>query len=662
MKKQANKSQKEKYKLYLASGITLWKEYFSKEYSKFFNKKVALFEPGILDNPDDHRKIPIGIACYDLNEINHSDALLVYMKKYKTLDGSPTGTDSTWECGYAIGHGKPVIMLIEDFNHMDYYASQWMVTFSINAILTKDKKVAEIATNHPKFVHTTILFAQGSEEFESKIIEYLDNYYRSIYSRSGIVNYYVDDRARDMFCRENFRKIISAKNSEDHVLANYFKILENLEFKNDDDYLKVCEFEKQISGYLKGNLTEEKVNSTINSVVANWGVAQDVILDCLEHSIKAPFVKIEDRKQGIKKTRPELFFELYDLVTHHLINEQRFIKSESFPYEIGAIIELYNWMNTYSLDDVFDNSKYRQKIKTVWFEFSRRDAVFTGVLGHLMCLKYLFVITKDKPSLGIELGNIMNNYNLIMYEGQEIDLLLTFDSDKKKEILKTKNFEELSSLYIQRIYKICGGFYEAIGLLSAKAGNKEEQIMNGKEIDTVSPLVGMFYGIIQMIRNDLGDYLVVENMSGMSKGMKDISHSDIREGKVDLCYLVTLNSPHVSKEEKDYLIDCLHKELNEDDKLKINELLWRTGSVEFAVDLIINIIKYVKYSSSVYHLLSSYQETPTRMRWMFNLIDITKEILIPFKQQALNNEWFKYEYDSVLLENITAKILSLNRN
>ena len=71
-----------KYRLYLASGIALWANHFKDKYSKFFNRKLYLFEPGVLDTPKDHRKIPIGIACYDLDEINHSDALLVYMKYY----------------------------------------------------------------------------------------------------------------------------------------------------------------------------------------------------------------------------------------------------------------------------------------------------------------------------------------------------------------------------------------------------------------------------------------------------------------------------------------------------------------------------------------------------------------------------------------------------
>ncbi len=188
---------KKRYSLYLAAGITLWKNYFSKQYSQFFNRKVFLFEPGTINMPVDHRVIPITIAACDLNYVNNADAVLAYMKHYKTLDGGPTGTDSTWECGYAIGKGKPVIMLIEDLSHMDYYAVQWMVSFSIGAILTTSKEVAEAAKNHSKFVHTTILLCENENQFENKIIEYLDNYYRSIYARMGQINYHFDRALRD---------------------------------------------------------------------------------------------------------------------------------------------------------------------------------------------------------------------------------------------------------------------------------------------------------------------------------------------------------------------------------------------------------------------------------------------------------------------------------
>jgi len=646
---------KPKYSLYLASGIYLWKTEFSSRYSKHFNRRIALFEPGTINTPTEHRLIPITIATFDLDKVNHADALLVYMKHYKTPDGSPTGTDSAWECGYGIAMGKPAIMLIEDLEHIDYYASQWMVSFSINAILTTSKEVAEAVKNHPKFVHTTILLATNPDQFEAKITEYLDNYYRSIYSRSGIINYSVDERARELFSRQGLEKNVFTSIAPSKSALSELKPLQGLKFVSESDSLKACRAERNISKKLEADISEKTLDSAISSTVKAWNVSKEHVLDCLQHSIKPPFEKVSGRKQGVKKTRPELFFELFDLATHHLVKEKRFVKSETFPFDVGAVTELYNWMNTYSLDDVFDNSEFRQKLETVWKQFSRKDAIFTGILGHLLALKYILQIASESPSTAKKMASIMNAYNRTMYRGQVLDIVLTFDSKKKRKLLSSNNQEKAFELYIQRIYGICGGFYEAIGELAAKAGNKEEQIMNAPEIDRVSPLVGMHYGIIQMIRNDLGDYIMPEDFSKLSKGMKDVSHSDIEEGKADIAYLTAIYSPHLSSKEKSFLAKSLHKKLSLKEKARINELLWKSGAIDFTVELIIRLIAHVKEN-----LLSHYHETPTRMKWMFDLVTITKEILTPFRKQALRNDWTKYEFDPKLLESLAEKIISLD--
>lgn len=644
-----------RYSLYLASGIGLWKTGFRK-YSRHFNHRLDLFEPGTIDIPKDHRKIPISTACYDLNKINHSDALLVYMKYYDPADGSPPNTDSAWEYGYSISLGKPVIVLIEDKEHIDYYASQWMISFSINAVLTADEEVAKILKDHPKFVHVKILLAQNPEQFETKIIEYLDDYYRSIYSRSGIINYFVDKRAREIFSRKELERMLSAKAGPDRKIMKELGKTKNLRFCSDGDSLTVCEVERKISGHMKNRISEKTVDSAIAAVLKFWNRPMDHMLDCLEHSIKPPFESVRGRRHGIKKTRTELFFELYDLVNHHLIKRQKFIKSASFPYEMGAVIELYNWMNTYALDDVFDNSKYRQNLKTVWFRFTRRDSIFTGILGHLLSIKYLLRIASEDMRIACLLGGILNDYNHMMYEGQVIDLMLTFDSKKKKGILKSRSIDQILELYVKRIYGICGGFFEAIGELAAKAGNKEEQIVNAKEIDDISPLIGMYYGIIQMIRNDLGDYIMPEDFSKLSKGMKDVSHSDVIEGKADMTYLIAMRSPCMSKKERGFLFDSLYKKLTKKEKKRINQLLWKSGAIDLTVELIINIIKHVEEN-----LLTKYHETPTRMKWMFSLVCITKRIMDPFRKQALRNGWAKYEPDPALLKRLTCMITGLEK-
>jgi len=644
-----------KYRLYLAGGIGIWKDYFRPQYSEFFNKKVYLFEPGSLGGPDDHRFMPIGIACHDLNEINHSDALLVYMKKYQPADGSPTGTDSTWECGYAISHGKPVIMLIEDLNHLDYYSLQWMVSFSINAVLTTNEKVAAVCHNHPKFVHAAILYAPSKNQLESKVIEYLANYHRSIYSRSGVINFQVDQRARDLFDEKHLMEMVFSNAPADSRIDRLLTGLKQRHFNHDADFLKVCEVERKISTYLRNRLTEKNIDSVLAAIIERWAQEKEKIINILRHSILPPFIKINNRHAGIIKTRPELFFELYDLVNHHLVEEQKFIKNPAFPYEIGAIIELYNWMNTYSLDDTFDSSDCRQRMPTVWKQFGRRDAVFAGMVGHLLALKYLFLAARSKTQLAEKLAGILNDYNEMMYRGQVLDLKLTFNSSDKKKLLNSLGPQAIFKLYLKRIYGICGGFYEAVGELAAKAGNKEAQILNGRQIDKISPLIGMHYGLIQMIRNDLADYLVIEKISGMSRSMKGVSHSDIKEGKIDLPYSIALYSSRLNKKERGFLFAALaNKKLSAKDKLYINELLWKSGAIDLTIDLLINIANHVKNT-----LLTEYQETPTRMKWMFSLIDITKEILTPFKRLAQNHGWIKYEYDHKLLKMITEMVLQL---
>lgn len=636
---------KKKYSLYLASGIKLWREEFRTIYSPHFNRKIELFEPGNMDTPKDHRKISIRVACHDLNRVNHSDALLVYMKYYETDDGSPSGTDSTWECGYAIANGKPVIMIIDDLEQMHYYAYQWMVAYSINAILTENPEVAEAVRNHQKFVHTTVLLAQNADQFESKITEYLDNYYRSIYSREGIINYRVDERARDLFKRGMLESMVFSGSSPDKNVTREISEIRGLGLESDEESLAVCKAERGISRYLKGRISEGLIDSAISSVVKEWGAQKGRIIDCLAHSIKPPFEKIKGRKQGVKKTRPELFFELYDLVTHHLTKEKRFIKSESFPYDMGAVIELYNWMNTYALDDVFDNSETRQNLETVWKRFSRKDSIYTGILGHLLSIKYIFQVADENKRVAVTLAGIINEYNFIMYTGQVLDIAITFDSEEKKKKLKRLPHEDLFLTYCQRIYGICGGFYESIGELSSKAGNKEEQITNSSEVDRISPLVGMYYGLIQMIRNDMGDYIMPEDLPATSKGMKDVSHSDVEEGKADIAYMASIFSDNITKKEKEFLFRSLGRKLSRRERMKINRILWKTGSIEMVIDLIEEITEHVKSN-----LFVEYHETPTRTKWMFYLIEITKEILVPFKKQARENHWPKYEYNPKVLQ------------
>lgn len=162
------------YSLYLAGSIKLWEKEFKKRYSKFFNHKIKLFEPGKMNIPDDHRLITRRIAQKDRSKISKSDAMLVYMKHYKpSRFGGSAGTDSSWECGYAFGIKKPIIAIAEDLNHLSYFECQWMLTFHISAYLTDKKIVAEKIKKTAHFKGATVIFCESKEVFEEKICEYL---------------------------------------------------------------------------------------------------------------------------------------------------------------------------------------------------------------------------------------------------------------------------------------------------------------------------------------------------------------------------------------------------------------------------------------------------------------------------------------------------------
>lgn len=655
---------KKRYSLYLAAGITLWKNHFSKQYSQYFNKKIFLFEPGTINTPVDHRIIPITIATCDLNYVNNADAILAYMKHYKTLDGGPTGTDSTWECGYAIGKGKPVIMLIEDLSHMDYYAVQWMVSFSIGAILTTSKEVAEAAKNHSKFVHTTILLCANENQFENKIIEYLDNYYRSIYARMGQINYHVDRALRDYAELSKINdNITSFKTS---VAAPVLKMKRRMKelysskkYDSLNTFIQICRFEQE-----RGALVEQLLSRNLTAAVEflQSYIAEAIMLidpkdpssvaEMMSYLIKIPAKEVEGRKQGQKKTRPVLFYELYDLLSHHLVREKKFFTDPEFPYKMGAVIEAYNWMNTYAIDDVFDNSRLRSGQPTLHSVYGKKNALLIGSIGHAYSLLLAYELTKTNPGIAKQILSNFNSIHCKIYRGQPFDIYLSILKTKKlQRFLKRYNFVQALELYFTRIYGICGAFYEDIAGMAGDSVNVSEQFMNASECREAVRSIGRIFGLIQMIRNDLGDLLLPESHGILSKGMKGYSHNDFVEGKLTLLVLYVLYSENVTQRDKKFMVSLLGKEkITAHEKLRINKILWESGAVDFAVQIIQYYVdKIVREYTLKIH------ETPTRLKWIINISEIAPEIKEKFRLMAFQHKWKKIEpmpLDQLELERI----------
>jgi nucleoside 2-deoxyribosyltransferase len=167
------KNSNKKY-LYLAGSITIWRNQFKDKYSKLFRKKIKLFEPGKMNIPHDHRQIKESVAKTDSREIQKSDAVLAYMKDYKAAKhGGPVGTDSSWECGFACGLGKPVIALIDDKKQIEYYRHQWMVTFHIKAFVSFDKKLVDELSSDAHFKKSDIIYIEDLQLLEESLYLYL---------------------------------------------------------------------------------------------------------------------------------------------------------------------------------------------------------------------------------------------------------------------------------------------------------------------------------------------------------------------------------------------------------------------------------------------------------------------------------------------------------
>lgn len=651
-----------RYKLYLASGIRLWNLSFKDDYSSVFNNKIELFQPALIDNQyaQNHRLIPIKIATKDLGEINKCDAVLAYMKMYDTKDNGPAGTDSSWECGYAIGGEKPTIMLVEDLKHLDYYSAQWMVTFSIGAILTTSKEVAEAARNTDKFTHTTILYCQNKNEFEDKIIKYLDNYYKSIYAREGIINYSVDEELRKYGNKKSIYEILKSSTltpEDTYLQTKYFSRIDKLfnelfigqtDFTNNDIYKKVCALELERAKIVKSVIAKDYqllarflhlyIKKSLVHFEKNNNLA--TIADMMAYWLSVPAKEVKNHKQGHKKTRPTIFYELYDLVSHHIVMSERYFGKE-FAYQAGAILEIYNWLNTYAIDDVFDNSNTREKEKTLHIKFnSRKNAILLGGIGHCWSLILLQELTANKKETTNSPINSLNDVQYLMYLGQPVDIDLTFaNAEEINRFVSKHDFQSALDLYFTRIYGICGAFYEEIGKMAMRSTNVGAQFYNYQEVENTCIYIAKIFGLVQMIRNDLGDLIFPKYLAELSKGMKNTSHNDIAEGKLTLPILYVLFSKRTDPKDRAQLIKYIgNRKLSTKDKIEISRIIWESGAIEYCIQF----VEY--YSRSVReHYVKYVHETPTRLKWIVKLMDITTLINLSFRKLAIQKNWKKLE-------------------
>jgi len=162
------------YTLYLAGSIRIWQEQFVPKYASHFNHSVGLFEPGRLNIPPDHTHISPQVTQKCVEEITKADAIISYMKPYVPSEkGGVPGIDSSWECGFACGLGKPVIALIDDVAHFQYFEDQWMLSHNKTAFITLDPEIAHVAKESSHYDDPQVIVLDAIENIEHSIINFL---------------------------------------------------------------------------------------------------------------------------------------------------------------------------------------------------------------------------------------------------------------------------------------------------------------------------------------------------------------------------------------------------------------------------------------------------------------------------------------------------------
>jgi len=149
----------------------------------------------------------------------------------------------------------------------------------------------------------------------------------------------------------------------------------------------------------------------------------------------------------------------------------------------------------------------------------------------------------------------------------------------------------------------------------------------------------------------LGDLIFPEELSGLSKGMKNTSHNDIMEGKMTLPIIYAIFSQYTNLKDKNKLVKFIgNKKLSFRNKQEVSRIIWESGSIEFAMQFVEYYSKMVR-EQYIKHI----DETPTRLKWIIKLMDITPLINLTFRKMAIENKWRKLE-PQILTEKLIGDI------
>ena len=115
--------------------------------------------------------------------------------------------------------------------------------------------------------------------------------------------------------------------------------------------------------------------------------------------------------------------------------------------------------------------------------------------------------------------------------------------------------------------------------------------------------------------------------------------------------IYTIFNLYTNPKDKNKIIKFVgNKKLNPQDKQEVSRIIWESGSIEFTMQFVEYYSKLVR-EQYIKHI----HETPTRLKWIIKLMDITPLINLTFRRMAIKNKWRKLE-PQILTEQLISDI------
>lgn len=261
---------------------------------------------------------------------------------------------------------------------------------------------------------------------------------------------------------------------------------------------------------------------------------------------------------GGKRVRPFLLVLAYKAVGGGYVDQV---------IPLGVAIEL---IHTWALihDDIIDKSKMRRNLPTIHMKWDENTALFAGDALNNLAYFLLVKIDIDRETIN-KIVKIIAKASLELIDGQMMDV----DFEKRTDITENEYFEMAK--------KKTGSLIKSAVKIGAMVGTKDEGKIRAFE------KYGELIGLAFQIKDDLLDLIADKGKLGKAIG------KDIEEGKRTLMVIHAFNNA-VPKNVNRLINIFSNRDLFEEEIREAIDILKREGSIEYAQQVLLKLIKKAK--------------------------------------------------------------------